>query len=401
MTATPSAGTAAVPLDTYYCDFHIHIGRSGGKPVKMAASPSLTLAAVLNHARNEKGLDIVTVIDGVCTGVLREVEALVQRGTLVQIPHGGLRHENGLTILLGAEVEVAGPSGGAAHFGSWFGSIAAAKDFSAWLSTVQKNPSLSSQRARVTARRLQEATRDCSGLFIVHHAFTPHKGLYGNCVRHLDEMVDPGMVDAVELGLSADTELADCLSELADCTFLSNSDAHSLPKIAREYNALALCEASFSEIGCALHRVDARHVMANYGLNPLLGKYHRTLCQSCGQTWVLGAAACTCGSTKCVPGVWDRLLAIRDLQTPRHPSHRPPYIAQVPLDFIPGLGPATVKRLLDAFGTEMNILHRVSVGALEAVVGTQLAVRIDRARSGESEIDTGGGGIYGKLRKDS
>ena len=31
----------------------------------------------------------------------------------------------------------------------------------------------------------------------------------------------------------------------------------------------------------ALHQKDGRNVVANYGLDPLLGKYHKTTCDKC------------------------------------------------------------------------------------------------------------------------
>lgn len=385
-------------MNTYFCDFHIHIGRSLGKPVKMAAAPSLTLDALIDHARNEKGLDIVTVIDGVCTGVLTEIRDRVADGRLTVQPDGGFLHTNGLVLLLGAEVEVAGPSGGAAHFGCWFGTLESATAFSSWLGTVQKNPSLSSQRARCDAFELQRRTRALDGLFIVHHAFTPHKGLYGACVSTLRDMVDPQLVDAVELGLSADTQMADCVSELADLTFVTNSDAHSLPKIAREYNALELNAASFAEVRLALAGGRGRRISANYGLQPALGKYHRTYCLDCGTLWAAGAHACQCGSRRRVKGVYDRFLEFRDRDEAQSPVHRPPYIHQVPLEFVPGLGPVARRRLLQAFGSEMAVLHRVDVDELSRVVGQPLAERIDAARSGRASVQSGGGGIYGKVQ---
>ncbi len=387
--------------DPLYADFHIHIGRSLGKPVKMAAAPSLTLDAVLQHARNEKGLDIITVIDGVCTNVLTEVRQLIERGLLSQLSDGGLRHENGLTVLLGVEIEVAGPVHGAAHFGAWFGDVLAAAEFADWLATVQKNPALSSQRARVAAQDLQHAVKQNAGLFIVHHAFTPHKGLYGSCVTHMSDMVDPAQVDALELGLSADTNMADCVSELAEVTFITNSDAHSLPKIAREYNALRLQKASFQDVTLAFSRQGGRSVSTNYGLMPALGKYHRTRCRDCGAPWPEQAEVCVCGSRRRIVGVFDRLREVQDRDTPVHPAHRPPYVAQVPLEFVPGVGPSAIKHLLAAFGTEMNVLHRTSVEDIAAVVGPRLASAIDAARTGQMSIVTGGGGVYGSVRLQS
>ena len=58
--------------------------------------------------------------------------------------------------------------------------------------------------------------------------------------------------------------------------FLTNSDAHSLGKIGREYNELQVAAPSFDEFRMALQGEAGRSIAANYGLNPRLGKYHRT-----------------------------------------------------------------------------------------------------------------------------
>jgi uncharacterized protein (TIGR00375 family) len=381
-----------------FADFHIHIGRALGRPVKMAAAASLTLERVMEHALVEKGLDIITVIDGVCDNVWQEVAAAVDTGWLKPVEGGGYLYRDRLLVLLGAEVEVAGPVRGAAHFGCWFPDLERAIAFQSWLKTVQKNTSLSSQRARCSAVQLERQTHALDGLFIVHHAFTPHKGLYGSCVRRMSEMVALDTIDALELGLSADTDMADCLSELAQVTFLSNSDAHSLPKIAREYNRLVVERLSFDEVRLALRREAGRKVVQNFGLVPALGKYHRTTCARCGAVWDVLQDTCACGSVKTVPGVFDRLCDVRDLTEAVHPPHRPPYIHQVPLEFIPGLGPKMRERLLNHFGTEMSVLHHVTVEQLELVVGDVLARRIEESRSGRIQIQTGGGGTYGKIQ---
>ncbi|MCU6339923.1 endonuclease Q family protein, partial [Enterobacter quasiroggenkampii] len=96
------------------------------------------------------------------------------------------------------------------------------------------------------------------------------------------DVLDLEIIDAVELGLSADTEMAGCISELDRFTLLTNSDAHSLSKIAREFNSLAMASPTFKEWAMALRREAGRGVTANYGLNPRLGKYHRTSCAKFG-----------------------------------------------------------------------------------------------------------------------
>lgn len=96
-------------------------------------------------------------------------------------------------------------------------------------------------------------------------------------------------------------------------------------------------------------------------------------------------------------GVLDRIVAIRDKEKSISPANRPPYIYQVPLTFIPGLGSKTIDKLLNNFETEMNILHKLSEDDIEAVVGEKVAKMIIAAREGKANIQAGGGGVYGKL----
>lgn len=67
-----------------------------------------------------------------------------------------------------------------------------------------------------------------------------------------------------------------------------------------------------------------------------------------------------CGSAKIVRGVLDRINQIVDHSIPIYPNWRPPYIYQILLEFIPGIGKKTLQHLLAAFGTEMHILHSAS-----------------------------------------
>ena len=205
---------------------------------------------------------------------------------------------------------------------------------------------------------------------------------------------------AVELGLSSDTFLADEISELENKTFVTNSDAHSLPKIAREYNKMQVEDISFKEVVKALKNEDGRKIIANYGLDPKLGKYHRTYCDNCNQTIETKepVEVCPyCGSNKVTFGVFDRIELIKDKKETKSPENRPPYIYQVPLGFIPGVGGKTIEKLLDNFETEMNILHRLSKDDIEAVAGEKVANSIEKARTGQAKVQSGGGGNYGKI----
>ncbi|NLJ85092.1 MAG: TIGR00375 family protein, partial [Firmicutes bacterium] len=79
---------------------------------------------------------------------------------------------------------------------------------------------------------------------------------------------------------------------------------------------------------------------------------------------------------------------------------RPHYIHQVPLDFIPGVGPKTLEKLLAAFGTEMRILHDATFEEITMVVGRTIAKRVLAARSGQLSMTVGGGGQYGRIHRE-
>ena len=96
-------------------------------------------------------------------------------------------------------------------------------------------------------------------------------------------------------------------------------------------------------------------------------------------------------------GVFDRIEIIKDKDTFKSPDFRPDYIYQIPLTFIPGIGGKTIDKLLNHFGTEMTILHKLSKDDIEGIVGEKVADNICRAREGDMHIVEGGGGVYGKV----
>lgn len=387
-------------MNLYYADLHVHIGRGAkGEPVKMAASPRLTLRGVIEECVERKGLHMVGIIDAVCTPVAEELAAACDAGALRPLPGGGLAAADGrLTVVLGAELEAAA-NGRPAHYLAYFPDLEALERFRRAAAPHMTNMSLSSQQIRVSVRDLAAMVRDVGGLFVVAHAFTPHKGYFGNCAARLADCFGreaKACIAAVELGLSADTAMADCIAELHAFTYLSNSDAHSLDSIGREYNALLLGAPTFAELVKAFAGSEGRRIAVNYGLDPRLGKYHRTFCPACDrQVSLQPDRRCPeCGEAV-VKGVYDRLMEIADTEGPA--PGRPPYIHQVPLRFIPGVGPATVRRLLARFGTHMNVLHQATYEELAGVVGERTARMLVLARSGRLAIRQGAGGRYGRI----
>jgi uncharacterized protein (TIGR00375 family) len=394
-------------MKNYFCDLHIHIGAtSEGRPVKITASKNLVFESIVRESLTRKGMDLIAVVDCASPGVLRDIRSMISQGELYKLPDGGLIHRDRLVVIPASEVETREENGGASHHICYFPTIETISDFSKVMSRYITNIELSSQRASMTACELFDVTRATGGIMIPAHAFTPHKSLYGNAGRRLHEVIDreKNSVYAIELGLSADTFIADHLKELEDITFLSSSDAHSIPKIAREYSIIKMEQPSFKELVLALHRRNSRKVAANVGMDPKLGRYHRTFCLSCDRVQenpppVFTCAYCGSSGKSIVKGVYDRIKEISDYPEPVHPDHRPPYNYQIPLEFIPGINKKIMKHLLDHFGTEMAILNIATDEDLKSILPFDVARNLIDARKGKSKLESGGGGNYGKVKK--
>lgn len=224
----------------------------------------------------------------------------------------------------------------------------------------------------------------------------------------------------MSFGLSADTEYADRIRELSGKKFLTNSDAHSLPKIAREYNTFEMENISFESFKKVLGYEDKiqnndnnevninkvnknierdsgieikklNYIVCNNGMYSRLGKYNKTYCDMCESVSEIVDGKCKkCGSKKIVKGVEDRILEIADGES-ISPKGRPKYNYSVPLEYIPKLGKKTKEKMLDLYDTEMNILNKVSIENIEKNFGKDIARNIETARKGEVVIKRGGG----------
>ncbi|XID94184.1 endonuclease Q family protein [Paenibacillaceae bacterium WGS1546] len=392
----------AVRLRGCFADLHVHIGRSeDGRPVKISGSRNLTFRNIAKEASERKGIELIGVIDCHSPAVQADIAECLRSGEMEELPDGGIRYR-GTTLLLGAEMEVKEEGGGPFHLLGYLPNLEAMRDWTAWMTPRVTNVVLSSQRVRATARELQDELTARGGILVPAHVFTPHRGLLGCSADRVADRLDPERVAAIELGLSADTEMAGRLSEMDRYAFLTNSDAHSPGMIGRECNELLLAEPSFREFAKALANEEGRRILANYGLHPQLGKYHETSCARCRRAVPEARAeelgACPhCGSARLTRGVSGRVRQLADRKRSKQPAHRPPYRPQVPLSFFPGLGPAKRDRLFAEVGTEMDVLHRVPKEAIASVTGEKIAELIVRARDGKAAFASGSGGTYGRI----
>ena len=310
-----------------FADLHIHIGRSEkGKPIKITAARSLNFANIAKECANRKGIQICGIIDCASPYVIEDIENFLKTGEAYELEDGGIIYQDKVCILLGSEVETSekGRNGkcGSAHNICFFPHLEDIKGFSQEMSKHIKNITLSTQRSDISGYELIDIVEKYNGILIPAHVFTPHKSYYGNCTDRLKYIFKEKFdkIFAIELGLSSDTYLADTISELETKTFLTNSDAHSLPKIAREYNKMEVETIAFKEVVKALKNEDGRRVVANYGLDPKLGKYHRTYCDDCEksiETKEPVKKCPMCGGKNVTFGVFDRIELIKDKEKTR------------------------------------------------------------------------------------
>jgi len=392
-------------MQEYFVDIHVHVGRSsGGMITKRGTSSNLTFENIAYEARYRKGIHVIGVVDCVSPWIIRDIEDMLDSGELEELSEGGMLYRNDLVILLGSEIETKEKGGCHSHSLVFFPTLSQIKEFSRIMDKHMTNLEFNATVSRISGQELFNIVDSLGGIYIPAHAFTPHKSFYGNCTDRLTNIFDAASfekIPAIELGLSADTSMACQISELDGKTFTSNSDAHSLSKIGREYNIMFLEGLSYQEVVKALRNEAGRKVVANYGLDPKLGKYHRTFCLKCEEITQLPPPVLECPNDpghKVVVGVRDRLETIRDRDSCPYGA-RPPYYYQVPLEFIPGIGPKTIQKLIDNFGSEMNILHRATKQEIAAVVSDDIADMIIKAREGKLSIAHGGGGTYGKVEK--
>ena len=259
---------------------------------------------------------------------------------------------------------------------------------------------------------IAEYARDVSALIGPAHAFTPWTSLYG----HHDSLRDcygdlTDYIHFIELGLSADSDYADRISELKSLTFLTNSDAHSpWPiRLAREMNRIKIDSFSFEEVEKAIKNEGGRGPTLNVGMPPEEGKYNETACSRCYKHQSLKDALdcsfkCSCGG-RIVKGVRDRVNELSMGGETLHPDGRPPYLHLIPLAEIiamalgltPGAG--TVEKnwnsLVSKFGDEATVL--VDAPTSDMNVDKKIAESIRAFRDNEVIVRPGGGGKYGTI----
>jgi PHP family Zn ribbon phosphoesterase len=299
-------------------------------------------------------------------------------------------------------------------------------------------------RVNLKTEEIAGLVRDSGGLIGPAHAFTPFRAIfregkydsikacYGSEAKH---------IHFLELGLSADSEVADHIPELRNLSYITCSDAHSPSpaKLGREFMKLKMKSPLFSEIRKALMRDGGRHPTMNLGFAPQLGKYFLSFCSKCRRTLVLKegdqapkfddlnicihvknesererlfsdigqqAVKCPHDGKPMRLGVRDRAKMLGEVKS-KPPSHRPPYLHMPPLlDMIQsalGLKSNKAKSaqklyqsILQQHGNETIVLTETPIKDLTKS-HNDIGRLIGMYRDGKVDYVPGGGGRYGEI----
>lgn len=246
------------------------------------------------------------------------------------------------------------------------------------------------------------------------HVWTPHFAILGSksgfdsIEECFDELSDH--ICALETGLSSDPLMNWRLSDLDKYVLVSNSDAHSPPKLGREATIFDT-DATYPAILHAL-RNDHSQVGGTIEFFPEEGKYHvdglraEKLCWEPEETLAHDGVSPATGKPVTV-GVLHRVnkLADRKMGTPS-PTGRP-YWHIIPLveilSEIVGVGPASKKvqgkyvEILEKLGSEFYILKDAPISDI-STVDPRLGEAIRRMRDKKVIIQPGYDGEYGVIR---
>jgi len=435
-------------MKIYNVDLHIH------SPHSIAVSKSLNLDTMIETCK-KKGLNIIG------TGDILQPEWLKYMEENLKKDKDGAFSYKDVNFILQTEIEDEESIHEVVFFPD-FDSVRKAQEKLKPNSKNILNEWGGRPRVNVSPAELVDIITDLGGIIGPAHAFTPFRAIFRqNKFETLKDCYQDATkkLSFLELGLSANTDLADRLDCLKDITFLSNSDAHSqAPRsLGREFNKFEIDNPSFEEILLGLERKNSRKITLNVGLHPKLGKYYNMFCNKCRRRIAfkkvkkqvspifnqftktdnfvikfsnepeksrldyikqvaknkIVCPACKeeIGKNyKIKLGVSERIHVISQFDQPKHPSHRPSYINAVPLiDIIrslKGIKSATSKTVTTAYdkiikdlGTEYDILIELPIEQIknhdESISNVIKAMRND-----EIDYTPGGGGTYGQIKLD-
>ena len=408
----------------FIADLHLHSHFS------RATSPQLDLEHLSKWAQL-KGVNVVGTGDFTHPGWLDEVEKKLEpaeeglfrlkeefsRTTQAEVPKACRGEVRFMLTTEISNIYTRHGRGRKVHNLIFAPSIAVARKFQARLESIGNIRSDGRPILGLDSRDLLEITleSDPQAYFIPAHIWTPWFSMLGSkggfdSVEACFGDLTPHIF-AVETGLSSDPLMNWRLRQLDRFVLVSNSDAHSPQKLAREAN-LFDTELSYPAIWNALKDENDRSFLGTMEFFPEEGKYHydgHRLCKTRlhpRETKAYKGNCPVCGKPVVV-GVMARVEELADRPEGEKSPRARPYYNIIPLPEIIGDAKnqnATTKavdeifhKLLNGIGNELFILQEAPLADIERIGGSLIAEGIRRMRAGEVKIAAGYDGEYGKI----
>ncbi len=382
------------------CDLHLHGYYSGGVSKNMSIE-NLGAQAKL------KGLDLIA------TGDILNKEWIEPAKKALYEENGCFKEkESGSNFVLQTEVN----DSSRVHHVVLLPDFATAESLREKFAKIGKLDGWGCGRPtlRINAEEIAEKVVDAGGLIGPAHGFTPYFSIYS----HFDSIKDcyGAMTDKIsflELGLSADSYLADLIEELHSLHFISCSDSHSPwpHRIGREFTRIEMKKPNFAELKKAFSKKEPGVFLLNAGFDPREGKYHCTGCNNCFQKYSFEDSVklkwrCPKCGGQVKKGVRDRIMELAKFSDETHPEFRPPYTHIIPLAEIikNALGvknilakkvQASWMTFVQAFNSEIDVLIDVPIVELQEI-DESIAKKIESFRKGYVHFIGGAGGNYGQ-----
>ena len=398
----------------YIADLHTHSRYAA------ACSDKLTIENIAKAA-DEKGINVIGTGDFTHPKWMQELKLSLKED------EEGTYHANDgkVRFVLSSEVcTISNPDGKGAkkvHTCILAPGIADAESISKSLSKHGNLASDGRPVLMISAEELANEIKDASpeSILFPAHIWTPWFGAlgamsgfntiedaYGSAARH---------ISGYETGLSSDPPMNWRVSKLDNYSMLSNSDAHSLPKLGREATVFNLKELSYKYLSESIK--SNKNIRMTVEFYPEEGKYHYDGHRNCKVSLSPEQSKkyngiCPVCRRRLTIGVMHRVDDLADRPEGYAPKASQSYLHVVPLieiiSSVIGKGQATAQAMgiyssiIKKFGNEMNALINASPEDLKAA-DREVGNAIERVREQRIKVTPGYDGVFGivELFKDA
>ena len=404
----------------FIADFHIHSKYS------RAVSPMMDIGNLDNWAKI-KGIKVLGTGDFTHPKWFEEIKnelSPAERG-LFKLKKGVPSGPSGTRFILTSEISCIYSKGGKVrkiHIIVFAPSIDAVEKINFKLNQIGNLHSDGRPILGLDAKELTkivlDADKNC--LVVPAHAWTPWFSIFGSKsgFDSLEECFEKytKYIYAIETGISSDPAMNWRLSQLDRINLISNSDAHSLPKIGREANVFDT-ELSYEGIVDVLKQPKGSsskkkflytieffpqegkyhydgHRLCNLSLSPQESKKCKNICPKCGKPLVVGTLS--------------RVEELADRSEGFVPPKAVPFKSLIPLNEIiaESIGVSVAGKevsrhynnLVKNLGSEFKILLDLSAEEIEKWSLPEIADGVIKMREGKVFIEPGYDGVYGKIK---